>query len=74
MLQSQMARHTFLCFSQPSPTAKLANGNTGHAQVIGIILCHFPNCLIIYPVGPVYYCPGLFQHYIISFSQVLYWF
>ena len=39
-------------------TVKLANGNTGHAQGIGIILCRFPNFSIIYPVGPVYYCPG----------------
>ena len=39
-------------------TVKLANGNTVHAQVIRIILCHFPNCSIMYPVGPVYYCPG----------------
>ena len=39
-------------------TVKLANGNTGHAQAVGIILCRFPNCLIIYPVGPVYYYPG----------------
>ena len=39
-------------------TVKLANGNTGHAQGIGIILCCFPNCSIIYPVGTVYYCPG----------------
>ena len=31
---------------------------TGHAQGIGIILCRFTNCSIIYPVGPVYYCPG----------------
>ena len=38
-------------------TVKLANVNTGHAQVIGIILCHFTNCSIIYPVGPVYYFP-----------------
>ena len=37
---------------------KLDNGNTECAQVIGIILCHFTNCSIIYPVGPVYYCPG----------------
>ena len=40
-------------------TVKLANGNTVHAQGIGIILFCFPNCPIIYPVGPVYYCPGL---------------
>ena len=37
---------------------KLANENMGHAQVIGIILCHFTNFPIIYPVAPVYYCPG----------------
>ena len=35
---------------------KLDNGNTGHDQRIGIILCRFHNCSIIYPVGPVYYC------------------
>ena len=35
----------------------LYDGNTGHAQVIGIILCQFPNCLIIYTFGPFYYCP-----------------
>ena len=39
-------------------TMNLANGNTGHAQIIGIILCRFPNCPIIYPVVPVYYCTG----------------
>ena len=39
-------------------TLTLANGNTGHAQGIGIILCLFLNCSIIYPVTPVYYCPG----------------
>ena len=31
-------------------TVKLDNGNTGHAQVIRIILCRFPNCSIIYPL------------------------
>ena len=45
-------------FVPTKATAKLANGNMGLAQGIGIILCHFPNCSIIYPVGPVYYCPG----------------
>ena len=34
------------------------NGSTGHAQEIGISIPHFPNCLIINPVGPFYYCPG----------------
>ena len=32
--------------------------NKGHDQVTEIILCRFPNCTIIYPVGPVYCCPG----------------
>ena len=36
---------------------KLYDGNTVHVQVIGIILCCFPNCPIIYPVGLVYYFP-----------------
>ena len=45
-------------FLPTNATVKLAHGNTGHAQGIGIILCRFPNCSIIYPVGPVYYCPG----------------
>ena len=45
-------------FVPTKATVKLANGNTGHAPGIGIILCRFPNCSIIYPVGPVYYCPG----------------
>ena len=30
----------------------------GNDQGIGIILCHFPNCFIIYPVGTFYCCPG----------------
>ena len=45
-------------FIPTKATVKLANGNTGHAQGIGVILCWFTNCLIIYPVGPVYYCLG----------------
>ena len=45
-------------FSPTKDTVKLANVNMGHAQGIGIILCRFPNFLFIYPVGPVYYCPG----------------
>ena len=36
---------------------KLASGNMGHAPGIGIILCHFTNCPIIYQTEPVYYCP-----------------
>ena len=49
--------HFFMLLPTKS-NVKLANGNTGHAQVIGTILCHFTNCVIIYPVGTVYYCPG----------------
>ena len=48
----------FSMFVPTKATMKLANGNTGHAQGIGIIFCRFPNCSIIYPVVPVYYCPG----------------
>ena len=48
----------FSMFVPTKATVKLANGNTGHAQGIGIILCPFTKCPVIYPVGPVYYCPG----------------
>ena len=48
----------FSIFVPTKFTVNLANGNTGHVQGIGIIICRFPNCSIIYPVGPVYYCPG----------------
>ena len=37
---------------------KLANGNTGHDQGIGIILCKFTNFPMIYPLVTVYYCTG----------------
>ena len=45
-------------FVPTKATLKLANGNIGHSQGIGIILYSCPNRPIIYPVGPVYYCPG----------------
>ena len=48
--------HFFMLVTTKSDV-ELDNGNMGHAQVIGIILCHFTNCPIIYPVVPVYYCP-----------------
>ena len=48
----------FSMFIPTNATVKLSNGNMGHAQGIRIILCLFPNCSIIYTVGPVYYCPG----------------
>ena len=34
----------FSMFVSTKATVKLANGNTGHDQGIGIILCCFPNC------------------------------
>ena len=48
----------FSMFFPTKDTVELANGNTGNSQVIGIILCSFNNCSIIYLVGPVYYFPG----------------
>ena len=45
-------------FVPNNATVKLYNGNKRHAQAIGIIFCHFPTCYLIYPVVPVYYCPG----------------
>ena len=48
----------FSMFVPTNSTVKLSNGNTGHAQGIGVILCRFPKFSIIYPVGPVYYCSG----------------
>ena len=46
----------FSMFVPTKVNVKLANGKMGHSQGIGIILCRFPNCLIMYTVGPVYYC------------------
>ena len=48
----------FSMFSPTNATVKLANGNTGHTQGINIILRRFPNCNIIYTVGPVYNFTG----------------
>ena len=48
----------FSMFFPTKDTVKLANGNTVHDQVIGIIACRFPKFSIIYPVAPVYYCTG----------------
>ena len=48
----------FYMFYPTITNVKLANVNTGHAQGIGIILCRYPKCLIMYPVGSVYYFPG----------------
>ena len=62
----------FLMFVPTKATAKPAHGNTGHEQVIGIILCCSPNCPIIYPVGQVYYCTGHPSNTIKSGSLKLY--
>ena len=48
----------FSMFIPTKADVEFADGNMGHYQEIGIILCHFPNCTIIYPVVPVCYCPG----------------
>ena len=48
----------FYMFFPTKDAVKLANENMEHAQLIGIILCCFPNCSIIYPSGTFYYCPG----------------
>ena len=48
----------FSMFVPAKVSVKLDNGNTVHAQGMGIILCRFPNYSIIYPVVPVYYFPG----------------
>ena len=48
----------FSMFVPTKTTVKLSNGNTGDAQVIGVILYRFPKYSIIYPVVPVYYFPG----------------
>ena len=48
----------FPMFVPTKASVKLSNGNTVHAQGMRIILCRFPNCSILYPVGPVYYCLG----------------
>ena len=48
----------FSMFVPIKPGVESANVSMGHDQVIGIILCFFPKWYIIYPVLPVYYCPG----------------
>ena len=48
----------FFMYVPTKATVKLANRNTGDSQGIGIILWNFPNCSIIYPVGPFHYFPG----------------
>ena len=45
-------------FFPTKATVKLDNGNMGHPQGIGITLCCFPNCYIIYTLVPVYYFTG----------------
>ena len=48
-------------FNMSAPTkddVKWANSNMGYSKGIRIILCHFTNWTIIYPMGPVYYFTG----------------
>ena len=47
----------FLMFVSTKSDVKFAIGNMGHAQVIGVVLFHFTNFPIIYPVVLFYYCP-----------------
>ena len=47
----------FSMFVPTKDTMKIANGNIVQSKGIGMIYWHFTNCSIIYPVGPVYYCP-----------------
>ena len=62
----------FSMFVLTKATVKLTNGNTRHSQGIGNILCHFPNCYIIFPVGPVYYFPSHASNAISSSALKLY--
>ena len=62
----------FSMFVPTKATLKLVNGNTGHSQGIGIILCCLPNCLVVYPVVPVCYCPGHPSNTILSSSLKFY--
>ena len=59
-------------FVSTKTNVKLANENTGHSQLIGIILCCFPNCSIIYPVGPFYYCLDNPSNTILSDALIFY--
>ena len=47
----------FYMFVPTKYTVKLSDGNMGHAQVIGFILCRITNDSIIHMVGKVYYFP-----------------
>ena len=62
----------FYMFVTTRANVKLSNENTGHAHGIGIILCVFPNCSIIYLVVPVYYFPGHLSNTISSDDLKLY--
>ena len=59
-------------FVPTKATMKVATGNTGHAQGIGIILYHFTNSSIIYPAEPVYYCIGHLSNTISSVALKFY--
>ena len=48
----------FSLFVPTQSNVKLDNGNTSHAQGVGVILCCFTNLPIIYRVGTIYYSLG----------------
>ena len=70
----------FYMFVQTNANVKLSNGNTGHAQGIGIILCNFTNCTVIDTTASVYYFPGHPSNtisssaltYYVSFKKVMF--
>ena len=63
----------FSMFLPTKANVKLSNGNTGHAQLIGNVLCFFTNYPIIYPVGTFYsFLP--FQYHVIGCPKMSCWF
>ena len=48
----------FSMFFPTKVNVKFSNLNTIHSLVIGVILCSFPTCPIIYPMRLFYYCTG----------------
>ena len=57
----------FSIFVPTKANFKLSNGNTVHAQVIGVISCHFLNYPVINPVVLVYYYYPGYRSNTISF-------
>ena len=48
----------FSVFVPTKANVKPDNVNKDMTQELGLFVCRFPNCYIIYTVGPVYYFPG----------------